>query len=299
MNILIIGSKGFIGSHAYDHFLANNYVVFAADVMVDYTEKNYTQIDSTNADFHEIFTAQKYDVCLNCSGAASVPDSIVHPLRDFELNVHNVYKILDAIRKFQPNCKFINLSSAAVYGNPEKLPVHENDALNPVSPYGEHKKMAEKIVASFCTYFQISAISVRLFSVYGPRLKKQLFWDLSQKMQANNDEILIYGTGNESRDFLYVVDVVKIIDQLIQKINFHGQAINVASGTETTIKDVVALFAKTYNWNGIIKFSQQTRKGDPLNWRADISAIQSLNYIPTFTLQQGLQAYIEWLNEKI
>ena len=159
--------------------------------------------------------------------------------------------------------------------------------------------MAEKIVASFYTYFQISAISVRLFSVYGPRLKKQLFWDLSQKMQANNDEILIYGTGNESRDFLYVVDVVKIIDQLIQKINFHGQAINVASGTETTIKDVVALFAKTYNWNGIIKFSQQTRKGDPLNWRADISAIQSLNYIPTFTLQQGLQAYIEWLNEKI
>ena len=62
---------------------------------------------------------------------------------------------------------------------------------------------------------------------------------------------------------------------------------------------MVALFAKTYNWNGIIKFSQQTRKGDPLNWRADISAIQSLNYIPTFTLQQGLQAYIEWLNEKI
>ena len=94
------------------------------------------------------------------------------------LNVSNVFKQLDAIRKFQPGCKYINLSSAAVYGNPESLPISEDHHLDPISPYGNHKKMAEEVCADFYTNYRIPTCSLRIFSAYGAGLQKQLFWDL-------------------------------------------------------------------------------------------------------------------------
>jgi UDP-glucose 4-epimerase len=181
MNILVIGSKGFIGSHVLHYFKEQEHVVFGCDVVVDYTQENYFLIDTANADFQELFETTPFDVCINCSGAASVPDSIIHPQRDFELNVNNVFKLLDAIRKQQPSCKFINLSSAAVYGNPAVLPVKEDAALLPVSPYGLHKQMAESVLREFYTQFNISTLSLRIFSVYGPGLQKTTFLGSLQK----------------------------------------------------------------------------------------------------------------------
>jgi dTDP-glucose 4,6-dehydratase/UDP-glucose 4-epimerase len=124
MKILIIGSKGFIGQHLKRFLMSKDHEVWGADVVVDYVHpEKYFLIDASNADFHELFKEVNFDVCINCSGAASVPDSLQHPLRDYNLNTANVFKLLDAIRLSQPGCKFINLSSAAVYGNPPALPV--------------------------------------------------------------------------------------------------------------------------------------------------------------------------------
>jgi dTDP-glucose 4,6-dehydratase/UDP-glucose 4-epimerase len=138
MKILVIGSKGFIGSACVNYF-SNQYDVWQADVVVDYTTPKYLLLDATNANYEEIFSVEQFDVCINCSGAASVPDSINHPQRDFTLNVFTIFKQLDAIRLKSPNCKYIHMSSAAVYGNPETLPISENHPLNPISPYGNIK----------------------------------------------------------------------------------------------------------------------------------------------------------------
>ena len=119
MKILIIGSKGFIGSHLVRYFDKQN-EVWQCDVVTDYTTPRYMQIDASNSDFNSVFEEHSYDVCVNCSGAASVPDSLKHPYRDFLLNTANVYAILNAIHTNCPACKFINLSSAAVYGNPHR-----------------------------------------------------------------------------------------------------------------------------------------------------------------------------------
>lgn len=297
MNILIIGSKGFIGAHALQYFKELNYTVFGCDVVVDYNNENYFLLDATNANFQEVFEAQMFDVCINCSGAASVPDSIIHPQRDFELNVTNVFKMLDAIRKHQPECKFINISSAAVYGNPDVLPVTENTVLKPVSPYGTHKLMAENILREFYTYYNIPTLSLRLFSVFGTGLQKQLFWDLHKKMQ-NTSKIELLGTGNESRDFIYVKDVTQAFNLIIQKCLFNGSAINISNGIEVTIKKAVETFTKELEWKGEIIFSQTIRKGDPLNWKADISTLKQLGYQQTYSLQSGLKEYIQWLKEK-
>ena len=109
MKVLIIGAKGFIGSHCVQYF-ASKYEVWSCDIVVDYDQPNYILLDPVNANFDEVFRQQTYDLCVNCSGAASVPDSYQNPQRDFVLNTYNVHKQLDAIRKHNPACKYINLS---------------------------------------------------------------------------------------------------------------------------------------------------------------------------------------------
>ena len=109
--ILIIGSKGFIGSHLHQYLVNKQKAeIWGCDVVNDYTAKNYFVIDAGNSNFDEIFQEQPFGFCINCSGSASVPDSLLHPTRDFNLNTVNVFKLLEAIRKYAPGCKFLNIS---------------------------------------------------------------------------------------------------------------------------------------------------------------------------------------------
>ena len=293
MKILIIGSKGFIGSHCVNYFSVDH-DVWECDVVTDYANDKYFVIDATNANFEEVFASNSYDVCVNCSGAASVPDSIKNPQRDFMLNVSNVFKQLDAIRKFQPGCKYINLSSAAVYGNPESLPISEDHHLDPISPYGNHKKMAEEVCADFYTNYRIPTCSLRIFSAYGAGLQKQLFWDLYQK-QKESQIVKLFGTGEESRDFIYITDLVKAIDLVIQKAAFQNDIINVANGIEITINEVATTYFKDLGIS--FEFEGNKRKGDPDNWVADISRIQEMGYSPQVSLEEGIKFYWKWLKE--
>lgn len=294
MNILIIGSKGFIGSNLVSYYLLSAHTVWGCDVVVDYVTDHYYLIDSTNSDFHSIFENQHFDLCVNCSGAASVPDSLLHPMRDFNLNSFHVFKILDAIRLYQPNCKFINLSSAAVYGNPTELPISEIHPVNPLSPYGYHKLNSEKMLEEFHLFFGIPTCSLRIFSAYGNGLKKQLFWDLYKKAKSCNS-FTLFGTGNESRDFIFIADLVEAIDITINNSHFKADIINVANGEEVLIKDAAKIFFSFFNSKIDYSFSGEERKGDPNNWKADISKLKSLGYKPSFNLETGLQKYYQWI----
>lgn len=296
--ILIIGSKGFIGSHAYYYFANHSGIeCWACDVVVDYTDKNYFVVDSSNADFNEIFEAEKFDYCLNCSGAASVPDSIKHPLRDFSLNTYNVAKMLDAIRKHAAHCHFINLSSAAVYGNPTALPIIETSTGKPISPYGQHKLMAEILCQQYYSYFNIATCSLRIFSAYGPGLQKQLFWDIYQKSQESYS-VSLFGTGDESRDFIFISDIVRAIELIINYGSYDGRAYNLASGIETTVHAAVNELLRALDFKGKLEFSGSNRYGDPVNWRADISQLSNLGFVPTVDVKEGIHLYAKWLKEK-
>lgn len=298
MNVLIIGSKGFIGRHLYSYFGSKGHKVWGADVIADYSgEGNYFLIDVSNSDFNTVFSQTSFDLCINCSGAASVPDSIRNPYRDYSLNTVNVFRILEAIRKRQPGCSFLNLSSAAVYGNPLRLPVAEDAPVAPMSPYGIHKLQAEQICSEFNEFYNIPTCSVRIFSVYGPGLRKQLFWDLHNKI-SSGIPFTLFGTGNESRDFIYVTDLAKAIETVIEAKAFGGDIINIANGQEIRIKDVVEIYAGFFNHNQRWSFSGEVREGDPLNWQADISKLRSLGYSPVVDMKSGLQTYFEWASEE-
>jgi UDP-glucose 4-epimerase len=295
MEILIIGSKGFIGQHLKKFLTGLQHQVWGADVVVDYVHADqYFLIDATNADYHTVFQEQSFNICINCSGAASVPDSLQHPMRDYSLNAMNVFKLLDAIRIFQPTCKFINLSSAAVYGNPVTLPINEALVPAPVSPYGFHKRMSEQICEEFFRFFGIATCSLRIFSAYGEGLKKQLFWDLFQKAKSGQP-ISLFGTGRESRDFIYIDDLVQAIYLIAQHAEFKGQSINVANGHEVFIEDCVDTFYNFFDTPVQYKFMGQARAGDPNNWVADISTLKNIGYTQQYHLAAGLKKYYEWI----
>lgn len=297
MKILIVGSKGFIGSHCVDYF-SKEHEVWECDVIMDYTSSRYIPIDAVDSDFQEIFQQHKFDVCINCSGAASVPFSLEKPFNDFKLNTLNVFKLLEAIRLNAPECKFITMSSAAVYGNPEALPIVETQKRMPVSPYGFHKVMAEMICEEYYRFWGIKTCCLRIFSAYGPRLKKQLFWDMYNKVTTQKN-LVLWGTGKESRDFIYINDLVRIIALVIEKGEFNGKVYNAANGEKRRISEVAELFVKLLGTNTAISFNNEVRKGDPLNWEADISKIKELGYKPSYSLEQGIEEYIRWINKYV
>lgn len=295
MKILIIGSKGFIGSNLVQYFQQQQYSVYKADVVVDYTDTDrYFLIDASNSDYNTVFHYQRYDLCINCSGAASVPDSLKNPMRDYYLNTVNVFKILTAINQFQPDCKFINIGSAAVYGNPKSLPVVESAERAPLSPYGFHKLQAEQICEEFHRYFNLKTCSLRVFSVYGNGLQKQLFWDLNKKA-LSGESIILFGTGDESRDFIHIDDLARAIELVYKSSNFNADVINIGNGKEVKIKDAVAMFFEFFEDEVKYSFSGTTRKGDPLNWKANIQKLLSYGYTPTVDMKEGLKQYYQWL----
>lgn len=293
MRLIIIGSKGFIGSHCRAYFESAGHEVICCDV-IESDETNYYSISKLNNDFSVLFKDKPVDFCINAAGSANVAYSYQFPEKDFELNVSLVINLLGAVKNFAPTCKFVNFSSAAVYGNPSQLPIKENSELKPLSPYGYHKMLSEKLLTEYHHFFNLKTCSLRVFSAYGPGLKKQLFWDVFQKSLKSNS-INLYGTGMESRDFISVSDLVKAVELIMQQADFCGEAINIASGNEIFIRDAVETFNSIHGKQWKIDFSNEQKEGDPINWCADISYLKNLGFEPNPDLNPGLKNYSDWL----
>ncbi|MBA3706869.1 MAG: GDP-mannose 4,6-dehydratase, partial [Bacteroidetes bacterium] len=110
-----------------------------------------------------------------------------------------------------------------------------------------------------------------------------------------SDTISLYGTGKESRDFIYILDLIAIVDIIIHKAKFEGEVYNVANGEEIQIKDTVDIFIKECGWKGNVTFSGKDKTGDPLNWKADIQKIRSLGYKQKYNFIKGVNNYCQWL----
>ena len=294
--ILIIGSMGFIGSAAVRYYQNQGYAVTGCDVIENDKVIDYFKVEKKNPTYQAVFEKVSPDFCLNASGAANVPFSFDHPLTDYELNVINVMRMLEAIRISNPKTTFINISSAAVYGTPSQLPVSEDVDVAPISPYGWHKRQSELLCNEYANLYGLKTCSMRVFSAYGPGLKKQLFWDLYQKTREGNS-IELLGTGDESRDYIFAEDVVRASEIIAINAKLQGEVINVATGIETIISEAATTFIKAMDWDGEINFSGSKRKGDPENWCADISKIKEMGFNSEFSLDAGLKAYCRWLRD--
>jgi dTDP-glucose 4,6-dehydratase/UDP-glucose 4-epimerase len=296
MKILIIGSKGFIGHSLELYFRSKKNTVYGCDIFPD-TSPLYTKVDQIDADYGDVFSRNKYDICINSSGSASVQKSFENPLKDFDLNVHNIAKMMESLKKYNRNCRFINISSAAVYGNPKMLPISEDNEIYPISPYGYHKYLSEIILEEYYHLWGIRNCSARIFSAYGNGLKRQLLSDLARKIKFDQ-EVRLFGTGNESRDFIHVDDICRAFDCIINRAQFNADKINVANGQQITIKEIVAIFNNIWKHGKTIIFNGPERTGDPINWLADISLLKSYGYRQGVAIYDGIREYIEWIRKE-
>jgi nucleoside-diphosphate-sugar epimerase len=296
MNILILGSEGFIGRNCVKFFKGKGWEIHGCD-LVDYPSEsyNYSKLSRLQPSYDEIFKLIEFDVCINAAGNGSVPKSIEYPLNDFDANCIDVIRVLELLKTKNKNCKYIHISSAAVYGNPERLPIKEEDLLSPLSPYGWHKYISEVICKEYNNLYNLPIAIIRPFSIYGPGLHKQIFWDLYQKCKDNSKEITLWGTGYESRDFIYIIDLINAIDKIIQYSPMQANVYNLASGIEVTIRDAAEFFINNYNSSIKINFNNQTRQGDPKNWKADITSIKSLGYKSIYDFNSGILETTKWL----
>ena len=146
-------------------------------------------------------------------------------------------------------------------------------------------------------FFYVRIRSIRIFSAYGNGLRKQLLWDIYQKYQ-NTGRIELFGTGDETRDFIHVSDIVRAIE-LILAYDGPENIINVANGEEVSIRELAEIYAGKLGADAdVVSFNGMVKEGDPRNWRADISLLKRLGYEKHMALSDGIEAYVEWARKQ-
>ncbi|MFD1736779.1 NAD-dependent epimerase/dehydratase family protein [Bacillus salitolerans] len=291
--ILIIGSGGFIGSNIYSYLEKSGLIVFGIGRTHKQTNRRHINLTLPDKNFLSILEELQPDVIIHCAGSSSVSQSIVNPYEDFQNNVGVCAFILEAIRQRTRNTKFILLSSAAVYGNPTELPIRESANLQPISPYGYHKKMCEELVEEYSHQFSLNYTIFRIFSAFGEGLKRQVIYELCTKfVSPENNIVEVFGTGNESRDFIHVSDIARAV-----KFSLDSDIIgiyNLASGNQTKINYIVKLIQDISNSSKDVVYNNVVRSGDPIYWEADISKLMAAGFLPSRELEESLLSYFNW-----
>jgi len=232
------------------------------------------------------------DVIIHCAGGASVELSIEQPAIDFNLTVSSTSNVLEFIRLHSPSTKLVYPSSAAVYGQVKSLPIHEDIDLNPISPYGIHKEISEDLCQLYSRQYGLSIAVVRMFSIYGNELRKQLLWDACQKIGQNDYDF--FGTGEEIRDWLHVKDVSKLLFIAAKNTSENCTIVNAGYGDGVKVKDILQHLSVKFNSGISPKFSSKVKSGDPNAYIADISKVKSWGWEPSINWKDGVSQYVDW-----
>ena len=300
-NVLVTGAQGFLGSYISSVCAAEFKRVVAVDchAPTQPVPDNVRAVtsDVTASAFQEIVRKAKPDLLVHAAGPASVGASMKDPAGDFHGALDSWLAVLDAVRLEAPNCRTIFLSSAAVYGQPDALPVREETPLRPMSPYGYHKRMAEELLHEYHSVYGIEGCSLRIFSAYGAGLKKQVLYDICLKA-LKQPTVELFGTGDETRDFLHGRDVAEAVVTIARRGRFEADIYNVASGTETSIEELARTLLSALKCEKPLRFNGQRRGGDPLRWRADVTRLNDLGFQPTIPLQAGVGEYASWVKQQ-
>ena len=236
------------------------------------------------------------EIIYHCAGSGSVPLSLREPMTDFRSNVLATAEVLEFSRE-AGGIPVVFMSTAGVYGKANNMPIRIRDPLMPISPYGMNKVAGEQLMRQYGTFFGVPGAIVRLFSVYGEGLRKQLLWDASQKLQRG--DLVFFGTGNETRDWLHVSDAVSLIARIgncadLDVPTFHG-----ATGNAVRLRDILELLTSGYGIEGTIVFNNQLRQGDPSDYQADIASSLELGWTPEVPLTDGILRYTDWFNREV
>lgn len=302
-NLLVTGGYGFLGRNVATFFAGLGYTVYglghghwAEDEYSKFGFENWSENDINVTAIRDF--GVEFDVIIHCGGSGSVAYSITNPYEDYNKTVSATASVLEYIRLHNPNAKLIYPSSPAVHGEHSNTPIKEEDPLCPASPYGEFKLMAEHLCHTYSRNFAVDVIILRLFSVFGEGLTKQLLWDASNKL-INSKQAVFWGSGSETRDWIHVDDAVRLMNYVIRSDLKPGTILNAGSGHTTTIKEVIGLLADELACETEVQFNKVVKPGDPLYYWSDISKAKAIGWSPTVKLSDGIKRYAKWfLNQK-
>lgn len=251
----------------------------------------------------ELILKNNFDYIFHFAAVASVAESIDRPIETNQVNLNSTLEILNILKNMKNSTlkRFVFASSAAVYGNLLDLPKKENSNVNPLTPYAIDKYASEKYTLAFNHLYGIPASAVRFFNVYGPNQNPEspysgvisiIIDSFMKNIEDKNTEFSLYGDGNQTRDFIYVEDVIQALELVAYSEKSLGNVYNVGTGSETSLNDLLELVSNIFKDEIKIR-NLPERAGDIKKSFAQIDLLKDIGFNQNFTLQEGLEKYIK------
>ena len=304
---LVTGGAGFIGSHLTEKLHQNNIEVLVVDNLLTGKKENLLSLDLENTIYGDVGSEETLkiiknfnpDVCFHLAAQSSVVISVEDPLLDIE---HNLLQPVQLIKTLlATDCrKFIFTSSGGtIFGEPEVIPTAEEDyAGEPASPYGLAKKKLNELIEVMLQNETMSYSILNLSNVYGPRQDphgEAGVMSIFTGKLMNNETPTIYGDGKQTRDYVYVLDVV---DALIKSAETDDNLfLNIGTGVETSVNELVSILSQKISWDGEPEYAPK-REGELLRSVLNNERAKSqIGWEPKYTLDTGLDELISWFSK--
>jgi len=307
MKALVTGAAGFIGSHLAERLLAEGWQVTGVDCFTDYYPRRLKEQNLAPFRHHPRFTFVEADlVTADLSPLVAGIDLLFHQAgqagvraswgASFEVYTQNnilaTQRLLEAV-KGSPLHRFVFASSSSIYGDVERLPITEDTLPHPVSPYGVTKLAAEHLCHLYWAGFGVPTVSLRYFTVYGPRQRPDMAFYQFIRALLHDEPLPLYGDGEQTRDFTFVADVIEANLRAVEAPP--GRVFNISGGSQVTIRQVIATLEELTGRPARVS-RHGWQAGDQRHTWADASAArQVLGFVPQVSLRDGLAAEIAWL----
>ncbi len=291
LKVIVTGGSGFVGTWVVKELLKRGHYVKVIDVQEPKVDVEYVKMDVRNLDGLRK-EVRGYDAIIHLAAVVSLDEATKNPLETEEVNVRGTLNVLIAAKEV--NAKVVYASSAAVYGDPKKLPVDEDHPTFPKSVYGATKLGGEALVLSFIENFGLETVALRYFNLYGPYMRGGPYAGVIYKFLSNAIEgrpLIIYGDGKQTRDFVYAEDAARATLVALER----GKGVyNVGTGKEITILELAELVKKVTGCDCEVKFAPP-RPGDIRRSVASIEKIKGIGWEPKVGIEEGLRRSYEWL----
>ena len=313
--ILITGCAGFIGSNLTERLLKEGHQIIGIDnfdpfypreikeqnlkTAKEHSNFSFREMDITNKDDLEKLD-QDIEVVIHLAAKAGVRPSINNPQSYLENNIRGTQNILEWMQQ-NGISKLLFASSSSVYGNNKKVPFAETDNVDfPISPYAYTKKACELLIYTFHHLYNIDALCLRFFTVYGPRQRPDLAINKFVRLINNNEPIVMFGDGSTSRDYTFIDDTVQGITKALAYIKEHDQIydiLNLGNNTPVKLSELIDLI-RIATQKEVTVIQEKMQPGDVNRTYADISKAQKiLEYQPNTNMAAGLKKFVQWYEQ--
>ncbi len=311
MTILVTGGAGFIGSHLCEHLLAHGHRVICLDNFDHFYDPTIKEQNIAASLGHSLFSLVRGDIrdqvvlknifqentvdcVVHLAAKAGVRPSIQQPLDYMDVNVNGTVTLLEAMHQAGVR-RFVFGSSSSIYGNQTKIPFSETDDVSqPISPYAASKHSGELLCHVYHHLYGMEVACLRFFTVYGPRQRPDLAIHKFTQLALSGQPIPLYGDGGTRRDYTFVADIVRGIEQVVEMHGLGYEIINLGGGQPVTLFEMVKAVEQALGQPLEINFLEK-QPGDVEQTHADIRKANALfGYQPSISLLEGVRRFVEW-----